>query len=87
MINKKVPTQIGTSTNWTNLYAGGYYSIGQSIGSIVFTYISTWGRNDYGQLGDGTLINKSVPTVVNTCNILVLNVENSAENNFTVCDL
>jgi len=83
LIDKKVPMQIGTATNWSNLQAGIYYTLARStIG--FFTYLSTWGKNDYGQLGDGTLINKSVPTSVYSCNILGLGVENTAENNFTV---
>ena len=30
--------------------------------------IFTWGRNDYGQLGDNTTTNKHVPTKIGTSN-------------------
>ena len=79
LINKSKPTQIGAAANWNSLSAGGYYSLAKSTGSVILSYLNTWEKNDYGQLGDATLVNKSSPTLVATCNPLLStqNAENS----------
>lgn len=58
---KKSPTQIGTSTNWSSVAAGGnVHTAGmQSDGTLW-----TWGSNALGQLG--TLADNSTPTQVAT---------------------
>ena len=76
--------QIGTATNWSNLVAGGYFTLSKSASGVFFNYVNTWGRNNYGQLGDGTLVDKSIPTVVNTCNILLATNENDNVNNLSI---
>jgi alpha-tubulin suppressor-like RCC1 family protein len=57
-----IPIQIGTDTNWQIVSAGGYHTLAIKNDGTLWT----WGRNNYGQLGDGTLIDKSVPTQIGT---------------------
>jgi len=46
------PIQIGTATDWINIAAGTNHSVGlRKNGNEVTLW--TWGRNQYGQLGDG----------------------------------
>lgn len=58
----KVPTQIGTDTNWKSI------NVGTTACSAIKTdgTLWTWGTNDYGQLGDGTSVSKNVPTKIGT---------------------
>ncbi len=58
--NNRVPTQIGTDTDWTSVDTSSKHSLGiKSDGSM---YI--WGNNEEGQLGDGTSWQTS-PIVIN----------------------
>lgn len=61
--NKIMPIKIGAANDWKSIvvgYSGGYYSAAlKNDGSLW-----TWGYNKMGQLGDGTNINKTVPTKV-----------------------
>ena len=51
--------QIGSSS-WTAVSANRYHNLAiRSDG-----YLFTWGRNNYGQLGDGTSVNKSSPVQI-----------------------
>ena len=67
-VAKSVPTQIGTATNWVSVSAGDYHSLatrstgarGALLGQPETLW--AWGYNVYGQLGDGTTVDKSVPT-------------------------
>ncbi|CAA6825278.1 MAG: Proprotein convertase subtilisin/kexin type 7 [uncultured Sulfurovum sp.] len=58
------PTRISPTINWKSVSAGGNYqqAYTAAISSIGVLYV--WGNNDYGQLGDGTLINKTIPTPI-----------------------
>ncbi len=63
-LNKSIPTQIGTSTNWNTIAAGNSSSIAtQSDGTLW-----AWGNNGYGQLGDGTTVGKNTPTQIGAGN-------------------
>jgi alpha-tubulin suppressor-like RCC1 family protein len=63
--NRTIPTQIGNATNWLSISAGdGYYSIALKTDGTLWA----WGRNNYGQLGDGTNINKNIPIQIGTEN-------------------
>lgn len=84
LINKNVPTQLGTSTNWTNASTGGKFVVALTTDAIFFISIRTWGNNEFGQLGDGTTVNKLVPTSINSCNVLGLDNENLERNSFSV---
>ena len=50
------PVRIGSDTNWTAIMTNGQNSLGVAGGAIY-----SWGRNNIGQLGDGTIIPKSSP--------------------------
>ncbi len=61
-INHNSPIQVGSETNWTNITntQGGYHFAAIKSNGTLWC----WGFNDQGQLGDGTLVNKNVPTQV-----------------------
>jgi hypothetical protein len=61
IISKSVPIRIGTDTNWSSVIAGGQgYTIALKVDGILWA----WGKNDCGQLGDGTTQNKSIPVQI-----------------------
>ena len=47
---------------WTGIAAGYNHTLGIQTDGTLWA----WGRNDYGQLGDGTNTNKNVPTQIGT---------------------
>ncbi|NII29780.1 T9SS type A sorting domain-containing protein [Pseudoflavitalea sp. X16] len=58
--NSAVPiliTVLGITINWVSVSAGGYHSLGISDNGKLWA----WGRNEYGQLGDGTLFGRLAP--------------------------
>lgn len=61
-VNKLVPTQIGSSTDWESVAAGFGHSVAIKNNGTLWT----WGFNLNGQLGDGTNVNKTVPTQIGT---------------------
>jgi len=69
--NSNVPVDITASGELYGrtilfLVAGSDHSIGLcSDGSLV-----AWGRNNYGQLGNGSLVNSSIPVVVDASDVL-----------------
>lgn len=54
------PQQVGTATNWRSVSAGPSFSGAITTGGTLWT----WGYNQQGQLGDGTIVNKNVPTQI-----------------------
>ena len=62
--NKTIPTEIKITgdlfTQWKQISVGSYHTVAIDYDGNIYT----WGRNNYGQLGDGTTINKSVPTLI-----------------------
>ena len=56
------PTQIGTDSNWSQVSAGANTSYAIKTDGTLWA----WGQNDYGQLGDGTMVNKGYPTQIGT---------------------
>jgi len=59
--SKRSPvTVVGGITNWSQVSAGGYHSLGLTSTGIAYG----WGLNSLGRLGDGTTINKSSPVTV-----------------------
>lgn len=82
IIEKHLPTQLGTATNWTTISAGGHHIVTQRTANIFNTNTYSWGNNLYGQLGDGTLVEKHIPTLINNCSLLAN--ETFSKNQFKV---
>ncbi|MBC7524999.1 MAG: T9SS type A sorting domain-containing protein [Flavobacterium sp.] len=69
LINKNIPTQVGTDTDWKDVDAS-LNSMAQKTDGTLWT----WGRNQYGELGNGTVNGTAtdsgapvtIPTLVNT---------------------
>jgi alpha-tubulin suppressor-like RCC1 family protein len=51
---------IGGITNWAQVSAGNYHSLGVTADGIAYA----WGFNNNGQLGDGTTTSRSSPVTV-----------------------
>ncbi len=60
------PLQIGTATDWQTVMASLLYSLAIKTDGSLWG----WGLNDIGQLGDGTTIDKLLPTQIGTDNWL-----------------
>ena len=61
-IYRSSPVQVGTDTNWSFLDSGS-----QGLSKIAKKYDGTswaWGYNAYGQIGDGTIIDRSSPVQI-----------------------
>ncbi|MBS4039965.1 MAG: T9SS type A sorting domain-containing protein [Flavobacteriales bacterium] len=56
--NVNVPTQVGTANDWVQVQAGG---IANSMGIKADGSVWVWGRNNYGQFGNGTTTQSTVP--------------------------
>ena len=62
-VDKIVPIQIGTATDWKTISATYWSNLALKNDGTLWA----WGFNvNYGQLGDGTLINRNVPTQIGT---------------------
>ena len=61
-ILEEPPQAIGTNSNWRSIAAGFSHTIGLRADGSLWT----WGGNQYGQLGDGSLINRAQPVRVGT---------------------
>ena len=59
------PTQIGTANNWSQISTGSFYTMAIKTDGALWA----WGNNDTGELGDGTLISKTIPTQIGVTNI------------------
>ncbi|MBL0226589.1 MAG: carboxypeptidase regulatory-like domain-containing protein [Geobacteraceae bacterium] len=55
-----VPQRIGTGNEWTEVTAG----LGSSLGAMSDGTVWAWGANNYGQLGDGTVTDRSAPVKI-----------------------
>jgi alpha-tubulin suppressor-like RCC1 family protein len=56
------PVQISSERNWMFVSAGEYYSLAIKKDGTLWA----WGRNDYGQLGDGTTTQRNTPVQIGT---------------------
>lgn len=63
-IDKTAPVQIGSDTNWAKVAAGGFFLGGFAIAIKTTGTLWAWGGNGNGQLGDGTLIQKTTPVQI-----------------------
>ena len=61
-VSKKVPIQIGTDSNWTQISTGILYTLAIKRDGTLWG----WGANGHGQLGDGSYIQKSTPVQIGT---------------------
>ncbi len=52
--------QIGSDTDWSYVAAGYDHVLAIRADGTLWA----WGRNHRGQLGDGTTVNKNVPTQI-----------------------
>jgi alpha-tubulin suppressor-like RCC1 family protein len=60
-INRKTPTQIGIDSDWSRIFTGNtFHTFAFKTNQLMWA----WGVNDYGQLGDGTTINRITPIQV-----------------------
>ena len=59
--NSYTPAQIGTATDWRSVAANYDYS---SFAIKTDNTLWAWGKNDSGQLGEGTGINRKIPTLI-----------------------
>jgi alpha-tubulin suppressor-like RCC1 family protein len=65
IINRKTPVRVaGSSANWKAVSAGIYHTLALKTDGTLWA----WGDNGYGQLGDGTDINRKIPVQVGTDN-------------------
>jgi len=73
IINSNVPVQVSGLTGAVAV-AGGLYSLSLALKSDGTVW--AWGGNDYGQLGNGTTVNSSVPVeVMHRTSILHVSVD------------
>ena len=61
---KNAPVQIGADNNWASIAAGEAHTVALKSNGTLWA----WGKNDKGQLGDGTGANKSAPVQIGTSN-------------------
>ena len=54
------PSQVGSAISWATIAAGGRQTCATQIDGTAWC----WGRNENGQLGDGTTTDRSLPTEV-----------------------
>src|SRR5690554_4952976 len=62
-IDRHRPIQIGTETDWQSISTTGYSN---TIALKADGTLWVWGRNDIGQLGDGTTTDKHTPVQIGT---------------------
>lgn len=64
--NSSVPVQVGTASNWVSIAVGSNFTVALRSSGLFgnSNTLWAWGINTYGQLGDGTLDNKNVPTQI-----------------------
>lgn len=60
--NNVYPLQIGTASNWQDIFVGPNSSYGIKTNGTLWA----WGNNVAAELGDGTLVDKLIPTQIGT---------------------
>lgn len=60
------PTQIGTTANWQQIAAGSSHVLAiKATGPLgANRFLFAWGRNNHSQLGNGTIINSTIPVQI-----------------------
>jgi alpha-tubulin suppressor-like RCC1 family protein len=59
-LNRCVPNQIGTDSDWSKITAGGYYTLGLKTNATLWA----WGDNEYSKLGLADNITRYTPSQV-----------------------
>ena len=81
-IDKNVPTQVGTDTDWKEIDSGGTNSMAQKVNGTLWA----WGSNDYGQVGNGTFGFQNyvnVPTQIGTASDWI-NFDCAADHSYAI---
>jgi alpha-tubulin suppressor-like RCC1 family protein len=60
IVNRNIPTQIGTNSDWSTISAGEFYSVAIKNNRSIWA----WGRNVEGQLGLGDTIERFTPSII-----------------------
>ncbi len=60
LINRIMPGQVGTATDWTAVACGSQHTLGIRSGGTLWA----WGSNSNGQIGDGTVTNQPLPVQI-----------------------
>ena len=60
--NKLIPTQVGTDSNWLKVSAANNHCVAIKTNGTLWA----WGRNNSGQLGDGTNFDRTLPVQIGT---------------------
>ena len=81
-ISNSSPIQVGALTNWSQVSAGGYHTACVTTAGTLFTWGQNYNVGAYGQLGDGTVINRSSPVQVGALSNWA---QVSAGGRFTAC--
>jgi alpha-tubulin suppressor-like RCC1 family protein len=68
LVQKTVPVQVGEATNWQSISGSMSYYYAVAIKTDGSAW--SWGINNFGVLGDGTKVNKLVPTAISCPNTL-----------------
>ncbi|ADI84086.1 choice-of-anchor D domain-containing protein [Geobacter sulfurreducens] len=68
--NVTTPTRVGTGSDWVAIAAGALHTVALHRNGTV----SAWGNNAQGAVGDGTVANRSTPTLIVAPVTLVNNV-------------
>jgi alpha-tubulin suppressor-like RCC1 family protein len=59
-VDRDVPTQVGTATDWLLISAGGLHSLAVKTDWTLWS----WGNNSFAQLGSGNSVDRSAPAKV-----------------------
>jgi alpha-tubulin suppressor-like RCC1 family protein len=67
IMSRATPAQIGSDNQWLDIGGGAAHGFAVKNDGTVWA----WGRNTFGQLGDGSTIQRNEPVQVNTVNLPV----------------
>jgi Secretion system C-terminal sorting domain/Regulator of chromosome condensation (RCC1) repeat len=60
--NSNTLVQVGNENNWRAISSGSFHTCAIKTDNTLWT----WGKNNVGQLGDGTFVQKTIPTQIGT---------------------
>jgi alpha-tubulin suppressor-like RCC1 family protein len=65
-VSKNSPVQIASDKDWASIFTAAYQHGSYSLALKTDGTLWGWGANDYGQIGDGTTVNKNSPVQIGT---------------------